>query len=49
MQFGVFEIINFLFLKNIKKTFLCGLVVRVSGYRSGGPGSITGVIRFSEK
>jgi hypothetical protein len=23
-------------------SFLCGLVVRVLGYRSGGPGSITG-------
>jgi hypothetical protein len=28
---------------------LCGLVVRVLGYRSGGPGSIPGTIRFSEK
>jgi hypothetical protein len=26
---------------------LCGLVVRVLGYRSGGPGSIPGTIRFS--
>jgi hypothetical protein len=24
---------------------LCGLVVRVLGYRSGGPGSITGITR----
>jgi hypothetical protein len=28
---------------------LCGLVVRVLGYRFGGPGSIPGTIRFSEK
>jgi hypothetical protein len=28
---------------------LCGLVVRVPGYRSRGPGSIFGAIRFSEK
>jgi hypothetical protein len=28
---------------------LCGLVVRVLGYRSGGPGSIPGTSRFSEK
>jgi hypothetical protein len=29
--------------------FLCGLVVRVPGYRSRGPGSIYGATRFSEK
>jgi hypothetical protein len=28
---------------------LCGLVVRVPGYRSRGPGSIAGAIRFSEQ
>jgi hypothetical protein len=28
---------------------LCGLVVRVPGYRSRGPGSIPSAIRFSEK
>jgi hypothetical protein len=28
---------------------LCGLVVRVIGYRTRGPGSITGTTRFSEK
>jgi hypothetical protein len=28
---------------------LCGLMVRVLGYRSGGPGSIPGTTRFSEK
>jgi hypothetical protein len=27
----------------------CGLVVRVLGYRSGGPDSIPGTTRFSEK
>jgi hypothetical protein len=31
------------------KDRLCGLVVRVLGYRSGGPGSIPGTARFSEK
>jgi hypothetical protein len=28
---------------------LCGLVVRVLGSRSGGPGSIPGTTRFSEE
>jgi hypothetical protein len=28
---------------------LCGLVVRVPGYRSRGPGSILGAARLSEK
>jgi hypothetical protein len=28
---------------------LCGLVFRVYGYRSKGPGSIPGAARFSEK
>jgi hypothetical protein len=28
---------------------LCGLVVRVPGYSSTGPGSIPGATRFSEK
>jgi hypothetical protein len=28
---------------------LCGLVVRVPGYRSRGPGSITSATRFSDK
>jgi hypothetical protein len=28
---------------------LCGLLVRVPGYRSRGPGSIPGATRFSEK
>jgi hypothetical protein len=28
---------------------LCGLVLRVPGYRSRGPGSIAGATRFSEK
>jgi hypothetical protein len=34
---------------NICVDRLCGLVVRVLGYRSGGPGSIPGTTRFSEK
>jgi hypothetical protein len=29
--------------------FVSGLVFSVSGYRSRGPGSIPGTIRFSEK
>jgi hypothetical protein len=29
--------------------FFCGLVVRVLGYRFGGPGSIPGTTRFSGK
>jgi hypothetical protein len=29
--------------------YLCGLVVRVLGYSSGGPGSIPGTTRLSEK
>jgi hypothetical protein len=42
------------FLGSLKKytfriTILCGLVFRVPGYRSRGPGSIPGAIRFSEK
>jgi hypothetical protein len=32
-----------------RKYRLCSLVVRVLGYRSGGPGSIPGTTRFSEK
>jgi hypothetical protein len=28
---------------------LCGLLVRVLGYRFGGPGSIPGTTKFSEK
>jgi hypothetical protein len=43
-------------LTYIKYTFayravdlLCGLVVRIHGYRSRGPGSIPGATRFSEK
>jgi hypothetical protein len=33
----------------IKKNWLCGLVVRVLGYRSRDPGSIPSATRFSEK
>jgi hypothetical protein len=29
--------------------YLCGLVDRVSGYKSRGPGSIPSAIKFSEK
>jgi hypothetical protein len=35
--------------KNMHYDRLCGLVVRVLGYRSGGPGSIPGTARFSGK
>jgi hypothetical protein len=31
----------------IDQDHLCGLMVRVLGYRSGGPGSIPGTTRFS--
>jgi hypothetical protein len=31
------------------KDHLCGVVVRVTGYRSRGPGLIPGATRFSEK
>jgi hypothetical protein len=34
---------------SLLKYRLCGLVVRVLGYRSGGPGSIPGTTRFSGK
>jgi hypothetical protein len=40
----------FLYLgSSIADDRLCGLVVRVLGYRSGGPGWIPGTTRFSEK
>jgi hypothetical protein len=32
-----------------RNDLLCGLVVRVPGYRSKSPGSIPGAARFSEK
>jgi hypothetical protein len=32
-----------------QRDHLCGLVLRVPGYTSRGPGSIFGAIRFSEK
>jgi hypothetical protein len=32
----------------VQRDRLCGIVVRVLGYRSGGPGSIPGTTRFSE-
>jgi hypothetical protein len=38
-----------LFVVIINIDRLCGLVVRVLGYRSGGPGSIPGTTRFSGK
>jgi hypothetical protein len=34
---------------NLKDNRLCGLVVRVTGYRSRCPGSIPGATRFSGK
>jgi hypothetical protein len=36
-------------LSNLVGNRLCGLVVRVPGYRSRGPGSISGAVTFSEK
>jgi hypothetical protein len=41
------NIIIFMFLVLIYGDHLCGLVVRVLGYRFGGPGSIPGTTRFS--
>jgi hypothetical protein len=38
-----------LILMKVNGDRLCGLVVRVPGYRSRGPGSIPGDTRFSEK
>jgi hypothetical protein len=35
--------------KRFKKDRLCGLVVRVLGYRFGGPGSIPGTTRIKIK
>jgi hypothetical protein len=54
MQFTSDEIINVFAFIEFKLSFfllyrLCGLVVRVPGYRSRGPGSIYGTTRFSEK
>jgi hypothetical protein len=37
------------FSNYMTKDRLCGLVVRVLGYRSRGPGSIPGTTRFSEE
>jgi hypothetical protein len=37
------------FLGELSASPLCGLVVRVPGYRSRGSGSIPGATRFSEK
>jgi hypothetical protein len=34
---------------HLKANYLCGLVFRVPGYRSRGPGSIPGATRFAEK
>jgi hypothetical protein len=39
-----FKGLNFVFVKYTSDR-LCGLVVRVLGYRSGGPGSIPGTTR----
>jgi hypothetical protein len=44
------KIINILFyVVGEVSDHLCGLVVRVPGYRSRAPGSIPGATRFSEK
>jgi hypothetical protein len=37
------------FSRTIPLDCLCGLVIRIPGYRSKGPGSIPGTTRFSEK
>jgi hypothetical protein len=38
-----------LYVMQKKVDRICGLVVTVPGYRSRGPGSISGATRFSEK
>jgi hypothetical protein len=44
------EVRNELYIRYLKKVDrLCGLVIRVPGYRSRGPGSIPNASRFSEK
>jgi hypothetical protein len=40
---------DILFLNRLRIDRLCGLVVRVPGYRSRGPGSISGSTRFTDK
>jgi hypothetical protein len=41
---------NWIYMLRRKKVdCLCGLVVRIPGYRTRGPGSIPGISRFSEK
>jgi hypothetical protein len=37
------------YILSAQKDHLCGLVVRVPGYRSRGPGSVPGAARFSDK
>jgi hypothetical protein len=39
------SIVDYLHYYTINRDRLCGLVVRVLGYRSGGPGSILGTTR----
>jgi hypothetical protein len=39
---------EFIYVMKKKVDCLCGLVVRVPGYRSRDPGSIPGAARFSE-
>jgi hypothetical protein len=47
MSYTILDILDILFLLicNSDGDRLCGLVVRVLGYRSGGPGSIPGTNR----
>jgi hypothetical protein len=42
-------LIEFIYVMEKKVYRFCGLVVRVPGYRSRGPGSISGATKFSEK
>jgi hypothetical protein len=44
-----YHILLNLTIHNSMRDSLCGLVVRVPGYRFRGPGSIPGATRFSEK
>jgi hypothetical protein len=47
MKFRMKALINEVYITHSDR--LCGLVVRVLGYRSRGPGSISGATGFSEK
>jgi hypothetical protein len=52
MEFSFFFSVvrtKFIYVMSKEVHRLCGLVVRVPGYISSGPGTIPGATRFSEK